>query len=126
MSLEMILGSAALDYFILGLIFVLAGLLGLWFDNLMLAYFLIGLLSVLFLIGGRPFLQKKLNSKGPLSNADALIGQTGYVKKWNEKEGSGQIEVGNELWLAKGQQNFLVGDKVTVQKIIGNTLSIKK
>ena len=72
------------------------------------------------------FFFKKLNQKTVLSNSDALIGKEGIVRNWNEEEGRGQIEVGNELWLAKGQGTFSKNDKVIVEKISGNTLTIKK
>jgi len=125
MVLEMVIGSAVLDFFILGVIFVISGTAALYFQNLLLGYFLIGLLVIIFLIAVRPFLLKKLNHKTVASNSDALIGKEGFVKNWNNQMETGQIEVANELWLAKGQGNFVQNDKVIVEKILGNTLIIK-
>jgi membrane protein implicated in regulation of membrane protease activity len=125
MALEMVIGSAMLDFFILGIIFVISGAVAVYFQNPLLGYFLIGLLAIIFLIGVRPVLLKKLNQKTVASNSDALIGKEGLVKSWNNQEGSGQIEVSHEVWLAKGSGSISKNDKVIVEKISGNTLLVK-
>lgn len=126
MILEMVLGSGAFDFFILGLIFVISGGVGVYFENLLLAYFLIGLLSIVFLILGRPLLVKQLGQKTMPSNSDALIGKVAVVKNWNNTEGMGQVTLNHEVWLARGFGDFAIGEKVMIEKISGNTLVIKK
>jgi len=126
MVLEMVVGSAVLDFFILGIIFVISGGIGVYFENPLLAYFFIGVLSIGFLMLGRPFLAKRLNQKITPSNSDALIGKEATVKNWNNAEGEGQVILNHEVWLARGFGDYSQGDKVVIEKISGNTLVIKK
>jgi membrane protein implicated in regulation of membrane protease activity len=125
MALEMTIGSAVLDFFILGIIFVISGVLGVYFQNELLAFFFIGLFSIAFLIIGRPLLAKRINQKITPSNSDALIGKEAAVKNWNNAEGEGQVILNHEVWLARGFGDFNSGDKVMIEKISGNTLVIK-
>ncbi len=85
------------------------------------------LVSLGLLIGIRPFAVKGLKIGRHRTNADALIGQQGFVLKSIEPlSRTGQIKVNSQIWTAVSDVALAVGEKVSVLEIQGVKLVVKR
>lgn len=60
--------------------------------------------------------------KKPLYGPERILGETGEVKEWKEKEG--YVFVDGELWKAVSEVKLKIGNKVAIQKMEGLTLTV--
>lgn len=60
--------------------------------------------------------------KKSLCGPDRLVGETGEVTEWRQREG--YVFVGGELWKAVSPVPLEKGNKVVIQKVEGLTLTI--
>lgn len=126
MALEMILGvSTGFDLVIVGGILILAGAVGLAVDSYTLGLLIIFILSVSYVFVFRSKLQKKLTSITKATNADALIGKYGVVKKKITAKVVGQVDVEGEIWRASSDRTLDEGEAVIIQSVSGVTLEVK-
>lgn len=108
------------------------GALAAWLVSLAVGSFMIQitvflLVSLGLLIGIRPFAVKGLKIGRHRTNADALIGQQGFVLKPIEPlSRTGQIKVNAQIWTAVSDTTLAVGEKVSVLEIQGVKLVVKR
>ncbi|MDO4847410.1 MAG: NfeD family protein [Clostridiaceae bacterium] len=77
----------------------------------------------------RPLVKKFSTSKIQKTNADRCIGDTAIVtEEINNLEAKGQVKVDGNIWTARSENNDIIpaGEKVTVMKIEGVKLIVKK
>ncbi len=60
------------------------------------------------------------------TNIDAIIGQSGIVRRRIAQNEVGLVKVGYELWRAKAEENIEEGEEVEVIGVSGVTLEVKK
>lgn len=108
------------------------GALAAWLVSLAVGSFAIQitvflLVSLGLLIGIRPFAVKGLKIGRHRTNADALVGQQGFVLKVIEPlSRTGQIKVNSQIWTAVSDATLAVGEKVSVLDIQGVKLVVKR
>lgn len=104
-----------------------AWLVSLAIGSLMVQITVFLLVSLALLLGVRPFAVKGLKIGRHRTNADALIGQQGFVLKQIEPlSRSGQIKVNSQIWTAVSDATLVVGEKVRVLDIQGVKLVVKR
>jgi membrane protein implicated in regulation of membrane protease activity len=104
-----------------------AWLLSLVVDSFAIQLMVFLLVSLALLIGIRPFAVKTLKIGRHRTNADALVGQEGFVLKPIEPlTATGQVKVRSQIWTAVSEQSLDEGEKVTVQGIQGVKLIVKR
>lgn len=71
---------------------------------------------------------KRISVSSPVeTNVDALLGQPGIVvKEINVTEYTGQVRLAGEVWSARAEENIPQGAKVTVIKVEGNHLHVRR
>ena len=60
------------------------------------------------------------------TNIDAIIGQSGIVRRHIAQNEVGLVKVGYELWRAKAEEDIEEGEEVEVIGVSGVTLEVKK
>ena len=60
------------------------------------------------------------------TNIDAIIGQSGIVRRRIAQNEVGLVKVGYELWRAKAEEDIEEGEEVEVIGVSGVTLEVKK
>ena len=108
------------------------GALVAWLVSLVVASFAVQLtvflvVSLILVIGIRPFAVKGLKIGRYRTNADSLVGQEGFVLKAIEPlTATGQVKVGAQIWTAFSDESLVEGQKVIVQEIQGVKLKVKR
>jgi len=107
-----------------------AGALVAWLVSLVVDSFAVQLtvflvVSLILVVGIRPFAVKGLKIGRHRTNADALVGQEGFVLKPIEPlMATGQVKVGAQIWTAVSDESLVEGQKVIVQEIQGVKLRV--
>ena len=84
--------------------------------------------SVVALIGTRPFVKKILNKRTEATNADRNIGETGVtLSEINNLEARGEAKVNGSIWTARSATDDPIpeGTKIRVVKIDGVKLIVE-
>ncbi len=110
--------------FWLGIAALVTCLLSLVISNVFAQMAIFVILSAIFLVFTRPFVEKFVIKKDEkvITNAYSIIGKEAIVtKSFDNVSGVGQIKVGSEKWTAITENNttFNEGDKVIVSSIDG-------
>ena len=88
--------------------------------------------SAIFVLATRPFVKKISDNQTVLTNVDRYVGMVAIVTKdimaGEKGEIKVEIKVEFQKWpaISKGENNFLVGDKVIITEIIGNKMIVDK
>ena len=84
--------------------------------------------SAIFVLATRPFVKKISDNQTVLTNVDRYVGMVAIVTKDIMAGEKGEIKVEFQKWpaISKGENNFLVGDKVIITEIIGNKMIVDK
>lgn len=123
--LEIILGAlSGFDLFLVGIILILAGGIGIFTQNFILALLTIFLASFLYIFGGRRFIKSKLAIETKATNIDKLIGRKGLVIKKISPQKPGQVEIEGEIWRAEAEKEIEKGKEVIVKGVSGVTLRV--
>lgn len=123
---ELALGVATgFDLFLVGVIFIVSGGVGLLFNSFSFALVLVVVLSLLYIFVGRSFIKERLTITTRATNVDALIGKKGMVTKKITKDVVGQVKVEGEVWRAASDTNIDAGSRVVVESVSGVTLTVK-
>lgn len=114
-----------------------AGLVSIWFcfgaaaamlvaslqGDLALQIIVFLVVSIVLLVGTKPFVKKFLSSKTVRTNADAILEQKGIVtEEINNIQAMGTIKIGGKTWTARSvvpDQIIPVGTEVRVKEIQG-------
>lgn len=88
---------------------------------------LFAVVSVVCILATRP-LAKKINSKDNVAtNADRLLHKIAIVTKDIKEDEKGEVKIEHNLWPAFSQNDqFVIGEKVVVQAIVGNKLQVAR
>ena len=91
---EVALGVAlGFELLIVGVIFILAGILGIILDSFVVALITIAVLILFYIMIGRKFIKQKLSISTTQTNTDKLIGLTALVTKTISAGKPGQVKV---------------------------------
>ncbi len=92
-------------------------------DNLIIQIAVMLLVSVVSLLGTRPFVKKLMKNKIQPTNADMYIGQEGIVtEEINNLHGTGSAKIRGSVWTARSSDDTITipkDTKVTVDTIQG-------
>lgn len=104
-----------------------AWLVSLAVDSLVIQIVVFLMVSLALLLGMRPLAVKWLKIGRHRTNADALVGQEGFVTEAIEPlMTTGQVKVGSQTWTAISKESLLKGEKVKILEIQGVKLVVKK
>lgn len=124
-TLEVLLGApTGFDLFILGVIFMIGGGVGILTTNFIYALTAIIILAFLYIFVGRRKLKEKLSVTTRKTNIENLIGKKAPVFKTITPEKPGQIKVEGEIWRAEADKTIEIGKQVTIQSVSGVTLKV--
>lgn len=124
---EVILGAATgFELLVIGVIFVLGGLIGSYFGSFTIALITIAILCMVYIVFGRQVLKEKLHIDTKATNIDDVIGKKGTVIKKITPSKPGQIKVGGEIWRASSDKTIEEGQSATVASFSGVTLEVKE
>lgn len=123
---ELALGVATgFDLFVIGVIFIVSGGVGLLVSSFTIALILVSILCLAYVFVGRGFIKQKLTLTTKATNVDALIGKKGMVTKKITKDTVGQVKVEGEVWRAASDTDIDAGSTVVVESVSGVTLTVK-
>lgn len=124
---EIILGApTGFDLLLSGLILIISGFLGNFFNSQIVMYGSIAFLSLFYIFFGRAFIKNKLTPEDRKTNADALIGKKAVVIKTITHEHPGQVKVEGEIWRAQANAKIEPGTQVAIDTITGVTVHVNK
>lgn len=125
--IELVLGVATgFDLFILGIIFILAGVIGTTMSSFTIALWATIVLTILYIALARKFIKQKLSIATTATNSDGLIGREAIVVKTIDKHQAGQVKIEGEIWRAEASETLEKGMHVSITSISGVTLHVKK
>lgn len=122
--LEIITINLVSIWFAIGAIF--AFFLSLFTDQVILQIALFIVMSGITLFITKPFMKKIRYHEKIATNADRIIGKTGYVVKPICKHNPGQVKVMGALWTAVSDRDILENEEVMVEKIDGVKIQVKR
>lgn len=124
---ELILGvSTGFDLFLIGVIFIIGGAVGIATNSLNAAFLVIITLSILYVFLLRAFIKDRLNIKTQKTSVEELIGKKGIVVKQILPNEPGQIKVEGEIWRAEASITIDKDSTVTINSVTGVTLAVSK
>ncbi len=124
---EVALGVATgFELLIIGIIFIVAGGIGMLVGSFVVALLTITVLSLFYIMIGRKFIKQKLSISTTQTNTDKLIGQIAVVIKAITDEKPGQVKIDGEIWRASASENIENGTEVIVKSVSGVTLKVAK
>lgn len=122
---ELVLGVATgFDLLVLGVGFIVAGVVGSVFDSFAVSLTTLVFLSVTYIVFGRSFVKKALNIHTTKTSVDALIGKKGVVVKKITPQNAGQVKVEGEIWRAQADMSLDEGVSARVQSVSGVTVTV--
>lgn len=122
--LEIITINLVSIWFAIGAVF--AFFLSLFTDQVILQIALFIVMSGITLFITKPFMKKIRYHEKIATNADRIIGKTGYVVKPICKHSPGQVKVMGTLWTAVSDRDILENEEVMVEKIDGVKIQVKR
>lgn len=127
MIIEIILGaSTGFDLFLTGLILIISGLIGLLTKNINYTLTSIIILSFIYILILRKFIQNKLSIETKTTNIDSLINKKGVVVKKIGPHKAGQVKIEGEIWRAVTENEKIdIGQEVVIKSISGVTLKVQ-
>jgi len=126
--LELFVGvETGFDLVMLGSALILGGLLTSFTDSLVATALCTSAICALYVGFGRKYIKAKMKVSDTKTNIDAIIGNTGIVKKSISKNTKGLVKVGNEEWIAVSEDsdNIEKDKDIVVVGIRGITLVVK-
>lgn len=95
-------------------------------DSLLIQVIIFLLVSVITLVGMKPFMKKFKLTKIEPTNLDRVIGKRGEVIKKITEDKIGEVKVLGAVWSAISKDELEVGDRVIIEKIDGVKLVVRK
>ena len=125
--LELVLGlDTGLDMVFIGTAFLVGGLISWPFELWAVTLIITTVICVLYVVLGRRYVHKRVAVKLEKMNIDAVIGNNGIVLKDIKRHTVGRVQVGNEKWRAKAEEDITEGNEIVVTGVTGATLTVKK
>lgn len=122
---EVALGVAlGFELLILGIIFILAGIVGIVLDSFVVALVTIAVFILFYIMIGRKYIKQKLSISTTQTNTDKLIGQIALVTKTISSGKPGQVKVDGEIWRASAEVTIETGTEVMIKSVSGVTLEV--
>ena len=110
--------------------FVMSGIVALILsfitDNYLIQFGVFVILGVILLITTRPIFQKMLREHKEATNADRLIGMTGFVTEKITKRNPGEVKVDGKRWTAVSDRVINPQTLVKVVEIEGVKLKVER
>ncbi len=98
-------------------------------DSFIVQLLVFAVVSLILVYFTRPIAKKMLNTKVEKTNIDAVVGAKGMAESDIRQNLRGTVRADNKIWtavLAEGSPDISTGDIVTVEKIEGVKLVVKK
>lgn len=125
--IEVALGAATgFELLIIGVIFVLSGIIGIVFNSFTVTIISIVVLCLLYILFGRTLVKTKLHIETKNTNIDDVIGRKAQVTKKITPSHAGQVKVEGEIWRATADKPIAEGETVIIDSVSGVTLSVSK
>jgi len=122
---ELILGVVTgFDLLLLGIAFIIGGLVGMGTDSFNIGLTVVFILSILYFLIGRKIIKKELALKTTKTSVDNLLLKQGIVVKKITPDKPGQIKVEGEIWRAESPNVISEGASVIIQSVNGVTLLV--
>ncbi|MCX7881421.1 MAG: NfeD family protein [Patescibacteria group bacterium] len=123
---EILLGATTgFDLFLIGLILIISGFIGIFTKNFSYNLLSITVLSFLYIFLLRKLIKEKLTVETKNTNIDDLINKKGLVIKKITPHRAGQVKVSGEIWRAISEKEVEIGKEVVVKSISGVTLTVE-
>lgn len=124
--IEVLLGAiTGFDLLLLGVIFVIAGTIGL-FSSVTTALIMIIVLSLAYVAFGRKLLKDRMTIATKTTSSNALLGKKATVIKKITSQHAGQVKMEGEIWRAQSDTTLDADEVVTIQSVSGVTLTVTK
>lgn len=124
--IEVLLGAiTGFDLLLLGVIFVIAGIVGL-FSSVTIALITIIVLSLAYVAFGRKLLKDRMTIATKTTSSNALLGKKATVIKKITPHHAGQVKMEGEIWRAQSDTTLDADEVVTIQSVSGVTLTVTK
>ncbi|UCD08539.1 MAG: NfeD family protein [Dehalococcoidales bacterium] len=125
--MELFLGlDTGLDMVFIGTAFLIGGLISWPFNLWAVTLIITAVICVLYVVLGRRYVHKRIAVKLEKMNVDAVIGSSGVVLQEIKRHTVGRVQVGNERWRAKAEEDIPEGNEIVVTGVTGATLTVKK
>ncbi|MFA5135942.1 MAG: NfeD family protein [Patescibacteria group bacterium] len=122
---ELLLGAATgFDLLIIGIVFVVSGVLGVVFHSFFVAMGFVISLLLLYVFIGRKIVKNTLSIDTKKTNIDSILGKKGVVVKKITPHHPGQVKVEGETWRAESEDAIDVHREVLIQSVTGITLKV--
>lgn len=105
---------------------IVALLLSFFVDSFTIQFIVFGVLGIILLLTTGKSLKKIFDEEQTRTNADRVIGMTGIVTEEIKKNVIGEVKVDGKKWSAISTKTINVGEEVTIEKIDGVKLVVKK
>lgn len=123
--IELLLGAATgFDLLIIGIVFVVSGVLGVVFHSFFVAMGFVIFLLLLYVFVGRKIVKNTLSIDTKKTNIDSILGKKGVVVKKITPHHPGQVKVEGEIWRAESEDTIDVHREVLIQSVTGITLKV--
>ena len=101
-------------------------IISIFYDNFLLQFAIFVLLGIFLLLTTRKFLNRLLKQNNEKTNLDRIIGATALVTENISKNSIGEVKVEGKRWSAIAEEELEVGEEVTIEKIDGVKLIVRK
>ncbi|MBO5096550.1 MAG: NfeD family protein [Bacilli bacterium] len=101
-------------------------LLSFFVDSFTIQFIVFGVLGIILLLTTGKSLKNIFDEGQTRTNADRVIGMTGIVTEEIKKNIIGEVKVDGKKWSAISTKAIKVGEEVTIEKIDGVKLVVKK
>lgn len=95
-------------------------------DSFTIQFLVFGILGIFLLLATRKSLKKIFDAEQVPTNADRVIGMTGIVTEEIKKNTVGEVKVDGKKWSAISDATIKVDEEVSIEKIDGVKLVVKK
>ena len=125
--LELTVGvETGFDLVVIGSAFILGGLVTWWFHSWLLTVIITGIICIAYVVLGRRYVHRWTIVSKAKTNIDAIIGRRGIILKSITKNVDGSVQVGNEQWRARAEEDIEQGEGIVVTSVSGVTLIVEK
>lgn len=123
--IEIIIGaSTGFELFVLGLILVVAGLIG-QFTSLTIAIISMVVLIALYIFIGRRMIKKSLHFTARKTNVESIMGRRAIVISTITPDAPGRVKIEGEEWRAQAEKTIEEGEKCTIISVSGVTVHVE-